>query len=138
MLTRFIVFEALVLFTECTNTLPHSLVGHYAPLTLYLMPCDYDLSLHEDGSYQLHGTVNKPGGAGDGGSLQGFEDTGNWRVESATVILTSDVTRKVLRLSVSTKDGVISLDDGEMFGLKVKKEVPNQSAHPPLALRQRG
>ena len=138
MLSRFTVSAALVLIAGCAQTLPQPIAGHYATPTLYLMSCDYDLSLHEDGSYRLLGTVNRPGGPGDGGSLQGFEDAGHWRAQGATVTLTSDVTKKVLRLSVSTKAGVVFLSDGEMFGLTVIKEVPNQSARPPLALGQRG
>ena len=103
-------------------------MGHYTSPALYIMPCDYDLSLSADGTYWLDGVINKP----DKNEVRpGFEDAGRWSSDGTIVWLKSNYEKKTIKLSVLKRDGAIFLSDGEPFGCSVQKDLPNQ---PPLRM----
>lgn len=94
------------------------------------MPCDYSLTLKEDGTFQLSGVRNTAGAELEDPKT-GFEDEGRWYSDVKAVVLRSKYTKKVRRLTMSSTDGRISLSDGEPFGCSVEKAEANK---PPEAM----
>ena len=123
-----LIAVAVLLAAGCATQPKAWLVGCYYSPPMCSLAADFELTLGADGEYQLHRTLPEGVGPDLGeGVSAGYVESGRWSFDGKIVTLKSGTGAKTIRLTVETKDGVVGLWDGEMFGLRFGKQERPQS-----------